>query len=190
MRLERLTRGHAVAAVAALVLLVVMAMTWYGTTRADLAHRVEATVNPNGAEGGEIGRNLQADARSIIAHDEKNAWHETRTIDRLLLVLLIVTIAAAIAGALFRAQGRRFEPPLTPAAVASFGAIVCALLVAYRIIQQPGANSVTTVKVAPFLALLALAAIGLGSASAFQREADWSAMRRAAIQPAEPDDED
>ena len=55
--------------------------------------------------------------------------------------------------------------------MASFGAIVCALLVAYRIIQQPGANSVTTVKVAPFLALLALAAIGLGSASAFQREA-------------------
>ena len=38
MRLERLTRGHAVAAVAALVLLVIMAMTWYGTTRADLAH--------------------------------------------------------------------------------------------------------------------------------------------------------
>ena len=40
MRFERLARGHIVAAVAALALLLVMAMTWYGSHEADLARQL------------------------------------------------------------------------------------------------------------------------------------------------------
>ena len=127
MRLERLTRGHVVAAVAALVLLLVMAMDWYGSTQADQARQISAAANPNGAESGEVGRNIRADAATIIARDEKNAWQETATIDRVLLVLLLVTVAL---------------PP-----------------------------------------------VGLGSAAAFQKEADYAEMRRAATRPREPEPE-
>jgi hypothetical protein len=41
------------------------------------------------------------------------------------------------------------------------------------------------VKIGPLLALLMLAAVGVGAASAFQKEADWAEMRRAATKPAE-----
>lgn len=188
MNLERLTRGHVAAALAALALLVVMAMNWYGTTRADQARQISSQVNPNGAESGQIGRETQQAAAQIIAHDEKNAWHETAAIDRVLLALLLLTVVFAIAGAGLRAQGRRFEPPLTPSALAALSAVAAALLVAYRVINQPGSNSTTTLKIGPFLALVALAAVGIGSAAAFQKEADYAETRRAAMRPREPFD--
>jgi len=178
VRLERLTRGHVVAAVAALVLLLVMAMDWYGSTQADRARSAAANANPTGAEGGEVGRAIQEDAQTIIARDEKNAWQEDAGIDRLLLVLLLATVALPLIAAALRADGRRFEPPWTPSAFAAVAASLCALLVAYRIVQEPGPNSLTTVKVGPPLALLLLATIGIASASAFQKEADWADMRR------------
>ena len=54
MRLERLTRGHVLAAVAALALLLTMAMVWYGSKEADLAHQAEANALTTGGEGGEV----------------------------------------------------------------------------------------------------------------------------------------
>jgi drug/metabolite transporter (DMT)-like permease len=180
VRLERLTRGHVVAAVAALVLLLVMAMDWYGSTEADRARDVASKVDPTGAEAGEVGREVQDDAQTIIARDEKNAWQEDAGIDRLLLVLLLGTVALPLIAAAFRAAGRRFEPPWTPAAFAAALAALCALLVAYRIVQEPGPNAFTTVKIGPVLALLLLGVIAVASASAFQNEADWAQMRRAA----------
>ena len=186
MRLERLTRGHVVAGVAALVLLLVMAMDWYGSHAADQARKVESAVNVRGAEGGEVGRALKQDAQTVIARDEKNAWQENATIDRVLLAFLLLTVLLPLVAAALRADGRRFNPPLTPSAAAGLAAVVSALLVAYRIVQQPGPDSLTTVKVGPALALLALAAVGLGSASAFQKEVEWAAMREAATRAPRP----
>ena len=185
MRLERLGRGHVIAAVAALVLLLVMAMDWYGTHEADLAHQVGSSVNVTGAEAGEQGRAVKADADAIIARDEKNAWQETRAIDRVILVLLLCSVFLPLIAAAHRAAGRRASPPWTPSAVAAVTAAVTALLVAYRIINQPGNNLTTTVKVGAPLGLVLLAVIGFGAASAFQREAEFAEMRRAASQPAE-----
>jgi drug/metabolite transporter (DMT)-like permease len=190
MNFERLTRGHVVAAVAALALLLVMAMDWYGSTTADRAREVAGQANPRGAAAGEVGREIQEDADTIIARDEKNAWQEEATIDRILLALLLATVGLPLAAAAFRARGRRFEPPWTPSAFAAMAAIASALLVAYRIVQEPGPNELTTVKLGAPLALLLLAAVGLGASAAFQKEADWAAIRRKISTPANERPED
>jgi hypothetical protein len=185
MRLERLTRGHVLAAVAALALLLVMAMDWYGSQEADRARQVESTANTTGAQSGESGRAVKADADSIIARDEKNAWQTNAFIDRVLLALLLLTVFLPLLAAGLRSEGRRFEPPWTPSAIAATSAAVTALLVAYRILDKPGVDASTTVKIGPLLALVMLAGIGVGAASAFQKEADWAEMRRAATKPPE-----
>ena len=191
MRFERLAPGHVVAAVAALVLLLVMAMDWYGTHEADLAHQVGSSVTTTGAEGGEIGRAIKSDANSIIARDEKNPWQEDRTIDRVILVLLLCSVLLPLLAAAHRAAGRRASPPWTPSAVAGVCAAVTALLVAYRIVNQPGDNNVTTVKLGAPLGLALLVVIGIGAVSALRGELRFAEMRRAAAaSPAEPADTD
>ncbi len=202
MRFERLARGHVVAAVAALVLLLVMAMDWYGSHEADAAHQVGSSVNTSGAQAGEAGRELKQDAETVIARDEKNAWQESGTLDRVLLAMLLLSVLLPLGAAVQRAAGRRSQPPFTPSALAATTAAITALLVAYRILNQPGDDARTTVKIGAPLGLLALAVIGLGAAQAFQGEADWIQMRRAAApttspetppdeptEPAEPTDE-
>lgn len=183
MRFERLTRGQVLAAVAALALLLVMAMDWYGTRLGDEARRVERTANPAGPQGGEIGRTLQQDARAVAMREEKNAWQADALVDRVLLAFLLLSVATALGAAVLRSEGRRYEPPWTPSALAAVCAVIAAMLVAYRIIQEPGLDSLTTVKAGPLLALIALAGVGIGSAHAFQKEVEWADMRRAAAGP-------
>ena len=183
MNLERLTRGHVVAAVSALALLLVMAMDWYGSVEADEARRITSGPTSSSAQGGEAGRAVEDDAQRIIARDEKNAWQTSATIDRVLLAFLLLSVFVPLMAAGFRAQGRRFEPPWTPSAFAALVASVAALLLAYRILQEPGDDVTTTIKIGTLLALLLLAAVGLGAVSAYQRETEWTAMRRAAGEP-------
>ena len=59
-------------------------------------------------------------------------------------------------------------------------AVAAALLLAYRIINQPGNNAVTTVKIGAPLGVLMLAIIGLGSAWTFRGEAKWAELREPA----------
>ena len=186
MRFERLARGHVVAAVAALALLLVMAMTWYGSREADLARQIGNTANTSGAQAGEAGRQVKQDADAIIARDEKNAWQETGTLDRILLVLLLLSVALPLYAAAYRAAGKRREPPWTPSAVAAVVASAAALLVAYRIINQPGLDSQTNVKLGAPLGLLCLGLVGWGSVSAFRGETAWSQMRRSAAESDNP----
>ena len=191
MRLERLTRGHIVAAVAALVLLLVMAMDWYGSHAADLAHQVNHSAQTAGPQAGEAGQAFKQDADQVIARDEKNAWQEQRTIDRLLLAFLLLSVFLPLAAAAHRAAGRRAEPPWTLSFLAAISAAIAALLLAYRILNEPGNDVTTTVKLGAPLGLLLLAIIGFGAVSAFQGEADWAEMRRKAATPepagADPD---
>ena len=189
MRFERLARGHVVAAVAALALLLVMAMDWYGSHAADQAHQIANSANTRGAEAGEAGRAVKQDAEEIIARDEKNAWQEGRTLDRVLLALLLLSVFLPLFAAGYRAAGRRAEPPWTPSSIAAIVAAAAALLVAYRIINEPGNDASTTVKIGAPIGLICLAVIGLGSAYAFKGEVDWSDMRRAAARAGDDDDE-
>lgn len=178
MRFERLARGHTVAAVAALALLLVMAMDWYGSTQADLARQVSSGANTTGAQAGEAGRAVKRDADAVIARDEKNAWQTKGGIDRILLVLLLVSVALPLVAAAHRAAGRRSAPPWTPSALAAIVAAFTALLVAYRILNEPGDDRTTTLKIGAPLGLVLLGAIALAAAQAFQGEANWAEMRR------------
>lgn len=180
MRFERLARGHVVAAIAGLVLLLVMAMDWYGSHQADLARQIGNSAQTSGAEAGEAGRAVKADADRIIARDEKNAWQEDDFLGRVILAFLLLSVFLPLYAAAHRAAGRRAEPPWTPSAVAAVVAAFTALLVAYRIVNEPGSDAATTVKIGAPLGLLSLVAVGLGAAWAFQGEADWEEMRRTA----------
>lgn len=186
MRFERLARGHTVAAVAALGLLLVMAMDWYGSTQADLARDLSSGANVSGALAGEAGRAVKRDADAVIARDEKNAWQADGGIDRVLLALLLLSVALPLFAAAYRASGRRAEPPLTPSAIAAIAAALAALLLAYRFLNEPGDDVRTTLKLGAPLGLLLLAAIGFGSASAYQGESNWSELRRTASTPSNP----
>jgi hypothetical protein len=189
VRFERLAPGHVVAAIAALVLLLVMAMDWYGSTAADLAHQVADGSRTSGSQAGEAARALKQDADAVIARDEKNAWQEQDTLDRVLLALLLLSVVLPLYAAGRRAAGRRSEPPWTPSAFAALTAAAAALLVAYRILNEPGNDVTTNVKIGAPLGLIALAVIGLGAASAFKGEADWAELRRTATNSGDPDRE-
>lgn len=175
MSFDRLLRADWVALAAALVLLLVMAMDWYSSASGQEARRIEAISEPSGGAGGEVERRLQEDARIIAEGEERNAWQASAAIDRLILLGLLATIALAIAAAFLRAAGRRFDPPLTPSALAGLTAVVTALLVAYRTIQEPGLDVGTTVEAGAPLALIALGTIGLAVRAAMRAEEDGSA---------------
>src|SRR4051794_33456758 len=157
-----------------------MAMDWYGSHEADRARQVGNTTLTTGAEAGEAGRAVKQDADTVIARDEKNAWQEKRTLDRLLLVFLLLSVFLPLLAAGQRAAGRRPEPPWTPSTLAAISAAVAALLVAYRLVNAPGDDAQTTIKVGAPLALIVLVVLGYGAISAFQGETNWSDMRRAA----------
>jgi hypothetical protein len=185
VRFERLARGHVVAAVAALVLLLVMAMDWYGSQEADLAHQINGSALTSGSQGGASAA-VHQDAEQIIARDEKNAWQEGGLLGRLILALLLLSVFLPLFAAAHRAAGRRSEPPWTPSAIAAVVAALTALLVAYRIVNEPGSDVSTTLKIGAPLGLLSLVVVGLGAAWAFQGEADWAEMRRSAAAAATP----
>ncbi len=156
--------GHAIALVGALALLLVMALDWYSTEQGDEARRIEEiTENPSGAQAGEIDRRLNEDARAVAEGEEKNAWQADAVIDRILLGLMLGAIVLAVLTAITRAAGAKPTQGLGPAGLAALLATAAALLVAYRIIQEPGLDAATHVKVGAPLALLPLAMIALGA---------------------------
>ena len=177
MTFARLLRPDAVAMVAALALLLLMALDWYGTTTGDEARRAEKLAQPQGAEAGEIDRRVQEEARFKAEDEEKNAWQVDGVIDRVILIGLLATILLALAAGWLRAAGRRFEPPFTPTGLAAISATVTAVLIAYRIVQEPGFDASTVVKSGPPLALIALAVIALACRSALAQEEAGTAWR-------------
>lgn len=174
MRLERLAGGHILAVAAALALLVAMSLTWYGSHEADLARQLAKSANIGGGEAGETGRTVQHDANRIIARDEKTPWQERAQLDRILVVLLLASIALALLAAVFRAAGRRPTPPWTPTALAGLVAAATGVLLAYRIVNRPGNHAATTVKPGALIALGLVVLIGIGSALAFAGEEEWA----------------
>lgn len=164
-------RGHAIALAGALMLLLVMALDWYSTTTGDEARRIESqTEGASGAEAGEVDRRLNEDARVIAEGEEKNAWQADALIDRILLGLMLGAIVLAILTAITRASGAKPTKGLGPAGLAAILATAAAIVVAYRIIQEPGLDAATNVKAGAPLALLALALIALGSSSALRAD--------------------
>ena len=163
--------GHVIALVGALALLIVMAVDWYSTAQGDEARRIESiTENPSGAESGEIDRRLNEEARFVAEGEEKNAWQVDHIIDRILLGLMIAAIVLAVLTAVARAAGAKPTKGIGPAGLTAICAAAAAVLVAYRIIQEPGIDAGTNVKAGAPLAVLALAMIALGASSALKAD--------------------
>jgi hypothetical protein len=170
MTFERLRLADWIALVAAIALLFTMALDWYSTPQGREARRIEQLNQPKGALGGEVAREVQREARLAGEKAERNAWQADGAIDRVILVALLLTSGLAVAAAFFRAAGRRFEPPWTPSALTALAAVFTALLVAYRIVQEPGLDVATTVESGAPLAVAVLGVLTFASASGMRAE--------------------
>jgi hypothetical protein len=173
----RLRAADWVAMLAALALLFVMALDWYGTTLGDDARRVEQSATPRGGAASQAQRELRADAGLSAERQERNAWETGGGIDRLILVALLATVVLAVGAAFLRAAGHRFAPPWTPSALAALAALASALLVLYRIIQEPGFDELTTVKAGAPIAIAVLGIVALAAATGVQHEQEGSEFR-------------
>jgi drug/metabolite transporter (DMT)-like permease len=174
---QRLNRWDWVAFLAAFALLFTMGTDWYSTVQGEEARRVQGIEDPNPGASGQIGREVQERAAERAEGAERNAVQPESFIDSVLLVLLFATVVFAGVAAFARAAGRRFEPPGTPSAATAATAAVAALLVAYRIVQQPGPDVATTVKAGAWLSLIVLGIIALASSRALDLEEAGTAFR-------------
>ena len=177
MTFERLTIGDAIAWIAALALLLFTAVDWYSTVQGNEARQIQHDVSPQGALGGEVSRDIEQQASQTAQADEHNIWQEHGAVDRLELIVLLGAAFAAATAAVLRVAGKRYDTWLTPSAIAALLAAAGALLVLYRLGNQPGDNDVTTVKSGPWLAFIALGVLGFGASLAAKAERDGKAWK-------------
>ena len=167
MTFERLRPADWVVFVAALALLFTTAPDWYSTTRGEEARQIQKQA---GSSGAQERRDIARDAAALAEAQERNAWQEDGLIDRIILIALLATSALAVGAAFWRASGRGSDG-LGAFGLAGLVACVTALLVLYRIIQEPGFDELTTVKIGAPLALGVLGVIAFGCATSLREPA-------------------
>jgi hypothetical protein len=172
MTFARLRLADWVVLLAALALLLVTAVDWYSTKGGEQARQFEQSA-PTLGEGAE----LADDAAAAAEEEERNAWQLDAGIDRAMLVALLATSALGVFAAFSRAAGRRYDGPMSPTAWAGLAAAVTALLVLYRVLQEPGFDNVTTVQVGAPLALGVLGLIAFASANSVRAEEEGREFR-------------
>jgi hypothetical protein len=145
----RLGRWDWIAFVAALALMFTMSIDWYTTKRGEELRNIAKNTTSNQQVGPD-----REDAANEAEKHEKNAWQADAFVDRLILIALLATFAAATLAAFLRAAARRVEPD--PIAVASLTGTAAAALIAYRMIQEPGVDAGSVLKVGAPLSLLAV----------------------------------
>lgn len=167
MSFLRLSRWHAIAAVAALVLLAVMAMDWYTTEEGEEARRLESITSPP-APGtqGEIDREVLESSSILAEENEANAWQPSEALDWIVLVLALATVALALAAAAMRASGRRPRARVATSTLAAWAAALTALFVVVRILDVGLIETGGEVKPGAPLGLVALGLIALAAARA------------------------
>ena len=125
---NRLGTGTTIAALAAIVLLVVMFLSWFQLTGIS----AEGSFGDFGNQSIEVsGDDLEAAAEDAGEDTSANAWQSFSLID----IVLAVAIAAALILAAVRARGVQLPVPLS-AIVAGLGGLAT-LLVLFRIISPP-----------------------------------------------------
>lgn len=171
MTFVRLDRGHAVAAVAALCLLLAMAVDWYSTDEGAEVRRIEAIQGePAPGEPGQVTREVLEGASIAAEDEERNAWQAAGDLDRIVLAVLLASVVLALGAAALRAAGRRYPGPLDPSVLAASVAALATLLIALRIVQVGAIDAGGVVKVGAPVGLVAAAAIAIGSALAARAE--------------------
>jgi hypothetical protein len=165
MSFARLRVADWVAFVAALALLLTTAADWYSTEGGRQAREFE-----QGAPAQGEGAELADDAAAAAEDEERNAWQAEGAIDRVILVALLGTAALTIVATFARAAGRHSEEGIGLTAWAGMAAALSALLVLYRLIQEPGFDEVNTVQYGAPLALGVLGVIALACAMSVRGE--------------------
>jgi hypothetical protein len=167
----RLRLSDWVVFVAALALLFTTAADWYSTKTGEEARRIQQQAQPDdGQTGGQVEREVEEDAGVLAEAEERNAWQEDGVLDRLILIALLASSALGVGAAFWRASGRS-SPGLGAFGLAGLVACVSALLVLYRIIQEPGFDEITTVQAGAPLALGVLGVIAFACATSMREEA-------------------
>jgi len=165
----RLRAADWVVLVASLALLFTMATDWYTTNRGEEARDVQQNLEQLPPEADER-QNALDDARTAAEAQEENAWQASGAVDRLILVVLLATVALAILSAFLRAAGRSFDPPYTPSSLTALVAGTGALLLLFRMIQEPGFDEATVVKAGLPLTMVVLGVVALAAVVAFVAE--------------------
>jgi hypothetical protein len=163
----RLRLSDWVVFLAALALLFTTAPDWYSTTRGEEARQIQKQA---GSGDGQVEREVEEDAGVLAEGQERNAWQEDALIDRIILICLLATSALGVGAAFWRASGRGSDG-LGAFGLAGLMACVTALLVLYRIIQEPGFDELTTVKIGAPLALGVLGVIAFACATSVREPA-------------------
>ena len=170
MTFARLGPADWVVFIAALALLFTTAFDWYSTQAGEEARRIQERSRPaEGEPSGELQSDVERDAGALAESKERNPWQEDGAIDRIILVCLLVTAALGVLAGFWRASGRD-AGGLGPYAWVGIAACVTALLVLYRILQEPGFDELTTVKVGAPLALGVLGLLAFAAASSLRQE--------------------
>jgi hypothetical protein len=139
----RLRTGEAIYLAAAILLLVLMFVEWYGVKGANSAEPL----------GGVITSTAGGDA-----------WQALEVVPLFLMLAIVV----AVGSALLRLGGSEWKPAIPPAAAVCILGALAALLILIRIISPPGPGEVlegafdTTLKLPVFLALAAALGIAYG----------------------------
>jgi len=173
----RLRPADWVVFVAALALLFTTAPDWYSTQAGDEARKIERNARPDDDQPtGQTEAEVEQAAGALAENEERNAWQEDGLLDRILLLCLLATSALGVAAAFWRAGGRASEGP-GPFGIAGLAACVTAVLVLYRILQEPGFDSVTVVKIGAPLALGVLGVIAFACATALREAPTYNRER-------------
>jgi len=176
---ERLRLSDWVVFVAALALLFTTSTIWYSTKGGDEARRVQQEAQPEeGQPTGQSEAEVESEAGALADNAEKTAWEADGTIDRIILVSILATSVLGVLAGFWRASGRTARGP-GPYGLCGLMAWISALLVLYRIIQEPGLDELTVIK---FGAPLTLAVLGVYAFAAAASLRD----REAAEEPAAP----
>ena len=182
MTFARLRVSDWVVFLAALALLFTTAFDWYSTQAGDEARRIQENARPaEGEPSGQAEAQVEREAGALAESKEQNAWQEDGTIDRVILICLLATAVLGVLAAYWRASGREARG-VGPYGWAGLAACVTALLVLYRILQEPGFDELTTVKVGAPLALGVLGVFAFAAATSL-REDDRGEIREAQTAP-------
>jgi hypothetical protein len=170
----RLRPADWVVFVAALALLFTTAPDWYSTQAGEAARTIQENARPDADEpSGQVQAEVEEDAGALAENEERNAWQQDGTLDRILLICLLATTALGVGAAFARAAGRGN----TLFGVAGVAACVTALLVLYRILQEPGFDEVTVVKIGAPLALGVLGVMAFACATALRESPTYNRER-------------